>query len=146
LIAKASLFMMASSTFKDTVPFDSRREEAARILAKYPHRIPVIVEKALHSDLPHIDKKKFLVPSTMLYGELKYIVHKHVTQAETERMHAGQMAADRTLYLFVGTAVPKSSAQLAEVYSQHRASDGFLYVNYTAENTLGGCWIALAAS
>merc|ERR1712027_220861 len=27
--------------------------------------------------LPDIDKKKFLVPGTMLCGEFKYIIHKH---------------------------------------------------------------------
>ena len=45
------------------VPFctiaDKRREVADRIRAKYPDRIPVIVEKAPKSDAPDIDKKKY---------------------------------------------------------------------------------------
>ena len=51
--------------------FEKRSAEARRILAKYPDRIPVICEKAPRSDLPDIDKKKFLVPDTMLCGQFK---------------------------------------------------------------------------
>ncbi|KAE8659761.1 hypothetical protein F3Y22_tig00116962pilonHSYRG01039 [Hibiscus syriacus] len=32
-------------------------DEVARIRAKYPDRIPIIVEKAGKSDVPDIDKK-----------------------------------------------------------------------------------------
>lgn len=34
--------------------------EAERIRQKYPDRIPCIVEKAEKSDVPQIDKKKYL--------------------------------------------------------------------------------------
>ncbi|EER12614.1 autophagy 8i, putative [Perkinsus marinus ATCC 50983] len=70
-----------STPMQDSIPFDRRLAEARRILQKYPDRVPVIVEKAERSDLPEIEKKKFLVPGTMLCGEFKYIVHKHITQA-----------------------------------------------------------------
>lgn len=45
-------------TICNEVPFEKRAAEAHRIRAKYPHRIPVIVEKAPRADLPEIDKKK----------------------------------------------------------------------------------------
>jgi len=47
-----------TKSFKEEHPLEKRREVAERILAKYPDRIPVIVEKAPKSDAPDIDKKK----------------------------------------------------------------------------------------
>ena len=52
-------------TFKKDHPIEKRREEAQRIRAKYPDRIPVICEKAESSDIPDIDKKKYRM------GEIK---------------------------------------------------------------------------
>mmetsp|Transcript_49026 Transcript_49026/g.142093 ORF Transcript_49026/g.142093 Transcript_49026/m.142093 type:complete len:124 (-) Transcript_49026:364-735(-) len=123
---------MAASTLQEAVPFDKRSAEARRILAKYPDRIPVICEKALRSDLPDIEKKKFLVPGTMLVGEFKYIIHKHINQTGT-----GAIASDQTIYLFVNGTSPKTGALMSEIYEQYKGDDGFLYVTYGAENTLG---------
>eukprot|EP00418_Pyrodinium_bahamense_P078416 CAMPEP_0179063872 /NCGR_PEP_ID=MMETSP0796-20121207/27660_1 /TAXON_ID=73915 /ORGANISM="Pyrodinium bahamense, Strain pbaha01" /LENGTH=126 /DNA_ID=CAMNT_0020760809 /DNA_START=85 /DNA_END=465 /DNA_ORIENTATION=+ len=123
---------MTGSALQDAVPFEKRMAEAARIQAKYPDRIPVICEKAARSTLPDIDKKKFLVPGTMLVGEFKYIIHKHIKQTSEEGI-----APDQTLYLFVGNASPKTGDLMSEVYDQYKDSDGFLYVTYSAENTLG---------
>jgi GABA(A) receptor-associated protein len=62
--------------------FEDRCSDARRILSKYPDRVPVIVERNARAknSLPEIEKKKFLVPGTMLCGEFKYIIHKHITQ------------------------------------------------------------------
>lgn len=124
---------MSASTLQEAVPFEKRSAEARRILAKYPDRIPVICEKAPRSDLPAIEKKKFLVPGTMLCGEFKYIIHKHVNQTAGE-----SIASDQTIYLFVNSVSPKTGALMSEVYESYKADDGFLYITYSAENTLGG--------
>eukprot|EP00397_Hematodinium_sp_SG-2012_P053892 GEMP01064635.1.p1 GENE.GEMP01064635.1~~GEMP01064635.1.p1 ORF type:complete len:127 (+),score=12.85 GEMP01064635.1:189-569(+) len=116
------------------VPFEKRSAEARRILAKYPDRIPVICEKSSRSDLPDIDKKKFLVPGTMLCGEFKYIIHKHINQCGA---HAQQLGSDQTIYLFVNNTTPKTGALMSEIYDMYKADDGFLYFTFSAENTLG---------
>merc|ERR1711972_803853 len=100
---------------RETVPFEKRCAESKRILAKYPDRIPVICEKAPRSDLPDIDKRKFLVPGTMLCGEFKYIIHKHINQTG-----GAQIASDQTIYLFINSTSPKTGALLSEVYEQHK--------------------------
>eukprot|EP00747_Dinoflagellata_sp_TGD_P090992 gnl/TRDRNA2_/TRDRNA2_164905_c0_seq1.p1 gnl/TRDRNA2_/TRDRNA2_164905_c0~~gnl/TRDRNA2_/TRDRNA2_164905_c0_seq1.p1 ORF type:complete len:285 (-),score=43.02 gnl/TRDRNA2_/TRDRNA2_164905_c0_seq1:303-1037(-) len=110
----------------------ARAEEARRMRKKYPDRVPIICERSPYSDLPKIDKSKFVVPGAMLAGEFKYIVHKHVTQAL-----AGGMRAEQTIYIFVNGVSPKTSSPMSELYEQMRAEDGFLYVRYAAENTLG---------
>uniref|UniRef100_A0A7S1AZX7 Autophagy-related protein n=1 Tax=Noctiluca scintillans TaxID=2966 RepID=A0A7S1AZX7_NOCSC len=112
-------------------PFEKRVAEANRIRAKYPDRIPVICERAARSSLPNIEKKKFLVPGTMLAGEFKYIVHKHLSQGGT------RLSADQTIYLFVGSTSPKTGALMSEVYEKYKSEDGFLFITYSAENTLG---------
>eukprot|EP00927_Polykrikos_kofoidii_P015788 TRINITY_DN17067_c0_g1_i1.p1 TRINITY_DN17067_c0_g1~~TRINITY_DN17067_c0_g1_i1.p1 ORF type:complete len:129 (+),score=23.39 TRINITY_DN17067_c0_g1_i1:54-440(+) len=119
-------------SFQESVSFEKRSAEASRILAKYPDRVPVICERAPRSDLPDIEKKKFLVPGTMLCGEFKYIVHKHINQSVKV-----SIAADQTIYLFVGGTSPKTGALMAEIYDHYKAADGFLYITYSAENTLG---------
>eukprot|EP00929_Paragymnodinium_shiwhaense_P053737 TRINITY_DN2691_c0_g1_i1.p1 TRINITY_DN2691_c0_g1~~TRINITY_DN2691_c0_g1_i1.p1 ORF type:complete len:142 (+),score=25.70 TRINITY_DN2691_c0_g1_i1:113-538(+) len=117
-----------SSSLSSSVPFEKRSAEARRILAKYPDRIPVICERSQRSALPEIEKKKFLVPGTMLCGEFKYIIAKHLNRA---------LAADQTLYLNVGSKAPKSGALMLEIWTAYKADDDFLYMTYSAENTLG---------
>ena len=115
---------------------EKRAAEARRILNKYPDRIPVIVEKAARSTLPDIDKKKFLVPGTMLCGEFKYIIHKHLQQ-QTQAANQAGISAEQTVYLFIKNTPPRTGALMSELYEQSRDEDGFLYMQYSAENTLG---------
>eukprot|EP00434_Breviolum_minutum_P016744 symbB.v1.2.014767.t1/scaffold1084.1/size139254/6 len=125
------------SGLKETVPFEKRAAEAQRILSKYPDRVPVICEKAQRSNLPEIEKKKFLVPGSMLCGEFKYIVHKHIQQAA----NGTGLAADQVIYLFTSsgrsTATVKTGEMMSEIYDRYKSDDGFLYIAYSAENTLG---------
>lgn len=125
----------AVESLQGTLPRRKLSEEARRMKTRYPDRVPVLCERGpgARSDLPDIERNKFAVPEGMLFGEFKYIVHKQVTQASRG------LAVEETLYLFVGEpgVQPKTSATMAELYKLHGAEDGFLYVRYTAENTLG---------
>ncbi|KAF8817885.1 putative autophagy-related protein 8 atg8, partial [Cardiosporidium cionae] len=112
-----------------------RRAESKRIREKYPNRIPVVCEKAENSGLPTIEKKKFLVPYNMLVGEFKYIIYKHLNQAAITQNY--DLAHDETIYLFVNDISPKAGALFQELYESHCDDDGFLYLKYSGENTLG---------
>eukprot|EP00918_Siedleckia_nematoides_P068039 GHVU01148106.1.p1 GENE.GHVU01148106.1~~GHVU01148106.1.p1 ORF type:complete len:142 (-),score=20.85 GHVU01148106.1:496-867(-) len=114
---------------------EKRATEAQRIRKKFPNRIPVICERAARSDLPQIEKRKFLVPMNMLMGEFKYIIYKHINQCSQSR--GSPLTHEQTIYLFVNNTAPKAGALIQEVYEQHAADDGFLYIEYSAENTLG---------
>lgn len=46
---------------------ERRQAEAGRIREKYPERVPVIVEKAVKSDIADIDKKKLVAYSRLLF-------------------------------------------------------------------------------
>mmetsp|Transcript_26160 Transcript_26160/g.61014 ORF Transcript_26160/g.61014 Transcript_26160/m.61014 type:complete len:137 (+) Transcript_26160:44-454(+) len=118
---------------RDETPFEERCQEAKRILLKHPDRVPVICTKAARSQLPDIARSKFLVPGNMLCSEFKFIIFQHLQEASGEGM-----ASDQTIYLFVKGTVPKSTALMSELYEQHKDGDGFLYMTFSAENTLGG--------
>ena len=60
------------------LPLEKRREESIIILAKYPDRIPVIVEKNGNTNVPDIDKCKFLVPTDLTIGQFVYVVRKRI--------------------------------------------------------------------
>ena len=50
---------MLRNRYKRTFPFEKRKEEAKRILEKYPDRVPVICER-VNKTVPDMDKRKFL--------------------------------------------------------------------------------------
>ena len=114
--------------FVDQYSLKVRKGEANRILSKYPDRIPIIVEKsAQKSDLPDIDKIKYLVPHDLSIGQFMFVIRK--------RMKLDSTAA---LFCFVGNGVQPSGSQLlSTVYDYYKSEDNFLYIKYTAENTFG---------
>ena len=58
---------------------DKRSAEAARIREKYPDRIPVICEKDPRSDIPPVDKRKYLIPMDLTVGQFVYVIRKRIS-------------------------------------------------------------------
>ncbi|PWA38249.1 autophagy-related protein 8C [Artemisia annua] len=69
--------------------------EVARIREKYPDIIPVIVEKAERSDIPDIDKKKYLVPADLTVGQFVYVVRKRI-----------KLSAEKAIFIFIKNILP----------------------------------------
>ncbi|KAL4592472.1 hypothetical protein LXL04_005468 [Taraxacum kok-saghyz] len=86
---------MAKSLFKQEHDLEKRKAEAARIREKYPDRIPVIVEKGERSDVPNIDKKKYLVPADLTVGQFVYVIRKRI-----------KLSAEKAIFIFVDNALP----------------------------------------
>eukprot|EP00984_Skeletonema_dohrnii_P003847 scaffold1331_cov120-Skeletonema_dohrnii-CCMP3373.AAC.2 len=103
-----------------------RKSEAERIRAKYPDRVPVICEKADRSDIPDIDKKKYLVPADLTVGQFHYVIRKRI-----------QLAPEKALFLFCSNTIPPNAALMSTVYEEQKDEDGFLYVQYSGESTFG---------
>ncbi|ESQ44014.1 hypothetical protein EUTSA_v10006314mg [Eutrema salsugineum] len=108
---------MNKSSFKQDHDFEKRKAEALRIREKYPDRVPVIVEKAEKSDIPNIDKKKFLVPADLTIGQFVYVIRKRI-----------QLSAEKAIFIFVDNVLPPT---------EKKEEDGFLYVTYSGESTFG---------
>lgn len=117
----------ASESFKKQHTFEKRKAEAGRIRAKYPDRIPVIAEKAPKSDIPDIDKKKYLVPSDLTVGQFVYVIRKRI-----------KLQPEKAIFVFVNNkTLPPTAALMSQVYKEHKDEDGFLYVTYSGESTFG---------
>ncbi|KAB1221803.1 Autophagy-related protein 8C [Morella rubra] len=117
------LFVLKFSVF----PISERRlAEAARIREKYPDRVPVIVEKAERSDIPDIDKKKYLVPADLTVGQFVYVVRKRI-----------KLSAEKAIFVFVKNTLPPTAALMSAIYEENKDEDGFLYMSYSGENTFG---------
>ncbi|KAA8914206.1 hypothetical protein TRICI_002963 [Trichomonascus ciferrii] len=114
------------SKFKDEHPFETRKAEADRIRHKYTDRIPVICEKVEKSDIPPIDKKKYLVPSDLTVGQFVYVIRKRI-----------RLAPEKAIFIFVDDVLPPTAALMTSIYEEHKDKDGFLYVTYSGENTFG---------
>ncbi|CAM6012884.1 hypothetical protein BDL97_17G050300 [Sphagnum fallax] len=117
---------MGMSTFKRMHTAEERAADAARMRLKYPDRIPVIVEKAAHTDMPELDKKKFLVPEEVTVGQFVHIIGK--------RLH---LRSGQALFVFVGNVLPPTASLLASIYHEYKDNDGFLYISYSGEKTFG---------
>ncbi|CAN8280271.1 unnamed protein product [Cochlearia groenlandica] len=105
---------------------EKRKSESSRIRGKYPDRVPVIVEKAGESDVPNIDKKKYLVPSELTVGQFVFVIRKRI-----------QLSAEKAIFIFVDNVLPPTGALLSSLYEDKKDEDGFLYVTYSGENTFG---------
>ena len=104
------------------------KDEARRIRAKYPDRVPVLVGKSpSSSDAPEIDKHKFLVPMDLTLGQFQYVIRKRIS-----------LSPEKALFLFVDGAVPPTSSLMATIYQDHRDRETeFLFITYSMENTFG---------
>uniref|UniRef100_A0A7C8Z9W9 Autophagy-related protein n=1 Tax=Opuntia streptacantha TaxID=393608 RepID=A0A7C8Z9W9_OPUST len=117
---------MAKSSFKAEHPLEKRQAEAARIREKFPDRIPVIVEKAERSDIPDIDKKKYLVPADLTVGQFVYVIRKRVN-----------LSPEKAIFVFVKNTLPPTAALMSTIYEENKDEDGFLYLMYSGENVFG---------
>eukprot|EP00474_Spongospora_subterranea_P008986 CRZ09444.1 hypothetical protein [Spongospora subterranea] len=115
------------ATFMEQHDFEVRKAEAQRIRAKYPDRIPVICEKSPKSKIDEIDKKKYLVPCDLTVGQFVYVIRKRI-----------QLTPEKGIFLFINNTLPPTSALISTVYEEQRGPDGFLYIEYSGENTFGG--------
>ena len=110
----------------EKLSFEQRVKECNRLMNKYTNRIPVIVTKSKNSNIPDIDKRKFLVPCEQTIGQMVYVIRNRI-----------KLSQEKALFVFVNNILPPTGEILSEVYKNHKDPDGFLYVTYACENVFG---------
>jgi len=116
-----------SCYYQNKYSFCDRTSESAKIMKRFPDRLPIICEKLYKSaDTPDINKKKYLVPTNITVGQFIYVIRK------TLSLHP-----EKGLFLFINGTIPPVSTTIDIIYDQHKDTDGFLYINYSCENTFG---------
>jgi len=117
------------TSFKQKHSFQERCEESYRVLQEYPERVPIICEKSTtykHTQLPNIDKHKYLVPKDLTICQFIYVIRKKMN-----------IKSDESIFLFVSNFIPTSSSIIGQLYNRHKDTDGFLYIQYSKENVFG---------
>ena len=101
-------------------------DEYERLIHKYPGRIPIIITKYNDSTLPDLDKHKFIVPKNITTSQLIYILRKRIHLESTQ-----------AIFIHINNILPPSNTPIYELYNEYKSDNGFLYINYTNENTFG---------
>ena len=120
--------MSFNCEFKKRFTLEQRKEECEKMLAKFPDRIPVIVERLPNSTLPQMDRKKFLIPNDIVLGQFIQIIRKRIN-----------LNPVNAIFTFIGDKhrLFNITELVSVIYGDNKDEDGFLYVYYTSENTFG---------
>jgi len=114
------------NNFQKKYSFEKRREDSQSVITKYPERIPIIVQRGDKSELPTIDKIKYLVPREMTMSQFSFVIRKRI-----------KLEPSQAIFITINNTLVTNSKLLSEIYEENKDEDGFLYVTYTGENTFG---------
>lgn len=114
------------TNYDDPNKFEARCREVERIREKHPDRIPVLVKRGRSSDLPMVDKSKYLVPIDFTMGQFIFTIRKRI-----------KLQPEKALFMFVNNTIPATSEMMSTIYDKYKSEDGFLRIEYTSENTFG---------
>ena len=113
--------------FKEEKSFDLREKEAKRVRTKYPDLVPVICERVKNSELPNTMRRKYLVPQSLTMGQFMYVLRRRIN-----------LDSNRAMFLFLeGNTLAPTAELVSSLYETHKDEDGFLYMEYSGENTFG---------
>nr|XP_033812040.1 microtubule-associated proteins 1A/1B light chain 3C-like isoform X1 [Geotrypetes seraphini] len=117
-----------SPSLQKVTEMSLRRDEVNGMRKKFPRKLPVIVERyPKEKILPVLDKMKFLVPQELTLGQFMAIIRN--------RMPIGP---SQSLYFLVNNcSLVGMSLSMAEVYTENRDEDGFLYITYASQEAFG---------
>lgn len=108
---------------------DAKVDVAQKLLDKHPDRVPVMCRQASTAarggapGLPGIERK-MLAPKSMLCRDLKAVIHKQLPQPRVP------VEVWDKLSLFAEGVKLDPDSRVAQVYEQHKADDGLLYVAF----------------
>jgi GABA(A) receptor-associated protein len=115
-----------SKSYKEKHEFAERKNEAEKILKKYPDRIPIIVEVAQSVTDIELEKNKYLCPGDLTCGQFFFVIRKRTT-----------LAPEQALFMFVNNTIPATASMMKQIYNEHKDKDGFLYMLISKESIFG---------
>lgn len=114
--------------FKKKHTLEDRTKETSRLREKHAGHIPVYLSKS-GKEGPDVKKHKYLVEGSKTMGEFMGILRgKHFE---------GKIDSIQALYYFAGNTLLGAGMLMDDIYARHKDKDGFLYIQYSTENTFG---------
>ena len=117
---------MDAQSFKDLVPFEERKAKAARLLERYPDRVPVVL-LAGSPELVLTHTKLSVTRGGPMGGLIQAI-----------RTRVKSLGPAESLYCFVDNKLFSGAQTVEEVYEAHAEPDQILYISVAKENAFGG--------
>lgn len=117
---------MSNQTYQNKYPLEKRKDDSRGIRERYPDRIPVIVYVEEKSEIPKLDKIKYLIYPEMTVSQFMYILRNKV-----------HIPPEKAIFAFVGNTIPSPSEVFGNLDKSYRDEDGFLYVKIASETTFG---------
>jgi GABA(A) receptor-associated protein len=115
-------------TFKQEIAFETRKQEAKKILTKFQGRIPVVIERSVvDTKTGELKQTKYLIPADFTFQQFIHII----------RSRLGLSKAESLFVILSGNKVAQSEKSMGQVYEEHKDDDGFLYCKYSSENFTG---------
>ncbi|XP_075688421.1 microtubule-associated protein 1 light chain 3 gamma isoform X2 [Rhinoderma darwinii] len=117
-----------SKPFKQRKQLGKKMSEVIGIKAKFPTKIPVIVER-YHKEkyLPLLDKIKFLVPRDLSMSQFVNIIRNRM-----------DLSATQAFYILVNEKnLVSMSFTMSELYRDQKDEDGFIYMTYASQEMFG---------
>jgi GABA(A) receptor-associated protein len=116
------------SSFKKTYTFQERKLEASKIKEKYPNRYPIIVETNSNTDIPQIDKHKYLVPADLSMAAFLAIIRKRL-----------EVGSEKGLFVSITDkhVLPCNTSLMSQIYKEYAEPCGYLYLTLSTETTFG---------
>ena len=72
-------------TYKEENTLEQRKKESQKIIAKYPDRIPVVLQRSPKARIADTEKTKFLVPTELTVGQFYHLIRKKIVLRPTSR-------------------------------------------------------------
>lgn len=109
------------------MPIETRIENYRKIKAKYPEKVPIIIDRFSTRE-PKLDKNKYLVDTNVTGAEIISIIRKRTVLQSHQAIFA---ACNNTII-----SGNQTVTQLQQLTSPQE-KDQFLYITYSIENTFG---------
>ena len=113
--------------FKEENSLSKRIVESQKAIAKWPGRVPIILEKSPNSRLDDLAKNKLLCPSEYNIQQFVGSIRKKVN-----------LPRDTALFIFVnGTELVSGEVSMNAIYEEKKDPDGFLYIMFSEQEVMG---------
>ena len=112
--------------FRTRYSLEDRIQTFKNLKAKYPERIPIIVNIDPKLKVNGNNPRKYLIDPTWTLSQLLINLRESI-----------MLKSNQALFLFINNTMIPPNQLLTQVYDKYKDIDGFLYINCMPENTFG---------